>query len=74
MNASSRISLNFFPDACYYIQTEYQKSREGKVQNIKEVFKNKITTRLIKHFDVSNRPVNPDQTDNPNTEGMLEKT
>lgn len=34
----------------------------------------KKTTRLIKHFDVSNRPVNPDQTDNPNTEGMLEKT
>ena len=32
----------------------------------------KKTRRLIKHFEVSHRPVNTVQTDNLNTEGMLE--
>ena len=32
----------------------------------------KKTTRLIKLIEVSHRPVNTDQTDNQNTESMLE--
>lgn len=32
----------------------------------------KKTTRLIKLFEVSHRPVNTDQTDNQNTESILE--